>query len=292
MKEFNIWLLFKMTEKFRDFEEYCFDIAKKKGDDFNISELDGKIIIASLEPVINLCEQLEMSGRDEPIYRAKGIQLRIAGYEKDYKGGQSYLAISHDIRALRQSIQLSLMNQKFLSIPSNEADFYSQDDLFGIKDKFPIANEEIKLAGNCYATGNYTACVFHLMRAVEIGAKAMVKALKAQKFIGKYKNVNGAKTFVKKPIELCDWKTLRDGLRNALNTLDTGSSMSVKKKDTLAYYSHAVAQFSNFKDAWRNIISHGHEVAEKRKQYLQGETMDIMNNTKHFMQHLAKRIKE
>jgi hypothetical protein len=81
-------------------------------------------------------------------------------------------------------------------------------------------------------------------------------------------------------------------LRTALNELEKGSGTNTKKKATLAFYSHAVSQFGNFKDAWRNIISHGSEIEPNRKVYLEGETIDIMNNTPHFMQHLAKRIKE
>lgn len=80
-----------------------------------------------------------------------------------------------------------------------------------------------------------------------------------------------------------------DEVEKAQNVL---TKTSVKKKETLAYYSHAIAQFGYFKDAWRNNISHGNNVAPNREFYLEGETTDIMNSAKLFMQHLAKRIKE
>lgn len=85
---------------------------------------------------------------------------------------------------------------------------------------------------------------------------------------------------------------LIDGLNKALETLKQGTGTSEKKKQTLVFFSHAVAQFSNFKDAWRNNISHGNEIADNRKHYLKGETTDIMNNARYFMVHLAQRLKE
>jgi hypothetical protein len=52
-------------------------------------------------------------------------------------------------------------------------------DPFGeeCKVKFPSANSEIIEAYNCYAFERYTACVFHLMRACEVGIKALYKTL-------------------------------------------------------------------------------------------------------------------
>lgn len=200
----------------------------------------------------------------------------------------------HLIKELERRVDDELNNIVFGYIPFNKVSYFGKENLFGkeVFDNFPSAQEDIKSAGNCFAHNQNTACVFHLMRAVEVGAKAMVRAMKAQKHIGVYVSVRGVRTFKKKPIELCDWKTLRDGLKTALNELEKGSSISAKKKATLAFYSHAIAQFGYFKDAWRNNISHGNEIAPNRKFYLAGETKDIMDNTRHFLQHLAKRIKE
>jgi hypothetical protein len=198
----------------------------------------------------------------------------------------------HQLKELRLGINDDLNDYHFYYLTSQQVSFFNQEDLFNVAETFPKANEEIKLAGNCYATENYTACVFHLMRAVEIAVKAMVKTMNAQKYIGTNKVVNGNKVFQKKPIELCDWKTLIDGLKKALSVLEQGSGNSKAKKQKLAFYSHAIAQFGYFKDAWRNTISHGHEIEPHRKVYLQGETSDIMNQTKLFFQHLAKTVKE
>jgi hypothetical protein len=55
-------------------------------------------------------------------------------------------------------------------VPQDKLKFYNKTDLFGdeFKTKFPSANVEIIEAGNCFAFDRFTACVFHLMRAMEI----------------------------------------------------------------------------------------------------------------------------
>jgi len=148
--------------------------------------------------------------------------------------------------------------------------------LFGVKSKFPKANEEITQAGNCYATGSYTACVFHLMRAVEIGARKLVIALNAAKYLMP----------PNRPVELCTWEDLLKALDKGVTDKGANTRNDPVKKATYEYYNHAVAQFRNFKDAWRNNVSH------KRETYQQGKAKDIMDNTRQFMQHLASRLTE
>lgn len=163
-------------------------------------------------------------------------------------------------------------------IPREHAPYFQQDALFGteVNESFPSAAEDIKEAGNCYAHGLYTACVFHLMRAVEVGARRMVGALKA----GKYLNPPN------RPVELCTWDDLLKALDKGVADLAAGTRTDPRKKATYEFYHHAVGQFRNFKDAWRNNVSH------KRETYQPGKTKDIMDNTRQFMRHLASRLKE
>jgi hypothetical protein len=183
--------------------------------------------------------------------------------------------VASAINDIKNCILRDLGNRKFMYIPSGDVEYYDQAELFGpeVRDRFPKANREISAAGNCYATGNYTACVFHLMRAVEYGGRKLVLALKVQSLLGK-------------PIELCEWGDLMSALDEGVKTFRTGSRKSTHKKATFEFYNHAVAQFRNFKDAWRNNVSH------TRTTYMPGVTKDIMDNTRQFMQHLASRLKE
>lgn len=180
-------------------------------------------------------------------------------------------------RDFRREIVNGLVKHSLMYIPKPEKDFYNQKMLFGKKiyDNFPSARYDIETAGTCYAVGSYTACVFHSMRAVEIGAREMVKRLKVQRHLPP-----------NRPIELCDWGKLRIALDKGIDVLEIGSSQSLVKKEKFEFYNHAVGVFKNFKDAWRNNVSH------TRKIYKAGETKDIMDNTRQFMKHIAVKIKE
>lgn len=184
--------------------------------------------------------------------------------------------VASAVNDIKHCILRDLGNRKFMYIPSADAGYYDQAELFGpeVCDRFPKANKEITAAGNCYATGNYTACVFHLMRAVEAGARCMVKRLKVQS------HLNGV------PVELCEWGMIAGALQKGVDGLSSGSRTDKRKKEKHEFYSHALAVFRNFKDAWRNNVSH------TRTTYQSGVTKDIMDNTRQFMQHLAARLKE
>lgn len=196
----------------------------------------------------------------------------------------------HDFK---HRISDELERHLFMYVPEAHRDYYNQMALFGddVFQSFPSARDEIREAGNCYTTGLNTACVFHLMRAVEVALKQMVVVMKAKKHLTKPDRLSPTR---KKqiPSELCDWDTLIKGLRAALKEMETGKKTNAKIKAKHAFYSEAINTFTEFKDAWRNTISHGHEVASSdRKLYKDGETADIMKSTRHFMTHLAKRIK-
>ena len=64
-------------------------------------------------------------------------------------------------------------------IPDRQAGYYEQEELFGseVHTNFESTRDDVKEAGNCYATGRYTACVFHCMRVLEKGLHALVREL-------------------------------------------------------------------------------------------------------------------
>lgn len=184
-------------------------------------------------------------------------------------------ALKHQLDELMNEIARTLGDAKFMMIPSYDAAYYDNPVLFGpaVADRFPNANQEITEAGSCYATGHYTACVFHLMRAVEHGARAMVKALRVSSALNT-------------KVELSTWNELITALEGGLKSAAAGRRKSLAKSQSSEFYNHAIGQFRNFKDAWRNNVSH------TRKTYQQGETKDILDNTRQFMQHLATKLKE
>lgn len=232
--------------------------------EFNIKGFE---LTESLKLVEFIKRKVEQSSDEFPVYVPEYTQL---------------------ITELERRIDDELDNITFGFIPYEKTKYFESDKLFGdeVYDCFKLARQDIKDAGTCFASELYTASVFHLMRAVEVGAKSLVKAMKAEKYITTPVIVRGVKKMVKKPVELCDWGTLIKGMESAINNLEKGSKISTKKKETLAYYNHAVGVFRNFKDAWRNYVAHS------RKTYREFEARDIMDNARQFMQHLSQRVKE
>ena len=92
-------------------------------------------------------------------------------------------------RELRNIIFDEMNQQLFLWVPQDRAKFYeypqhvrdwdeTQRAIEGpIAGRFKNAANEIYSARKCYALARWTACVFHLMRACEVGIKAIYKTL-------------------------------------------------------------------------------------------------------------------
>lgn len=197
------------------------------------------------------------------------------------KSDYEYEDYERDITTLQewQDIELSEIVTGF--IPADKVPYFRQNEFFGqeVNARFPSAAQDIQDAANCYAYGLNTACVFHLMRVVEIGARAMIRDLRVGSLL-----VNRNKDKV--PIELCDWNTLVTALQKGVDSLVVNTSTSAQRKKRFEFYNHALAAFRNFKDAWRNHVSH------TREPYLEGQTKDIIDNVKQFMVHLSKRLRE
>jgi hypothetical protein len=83
--------------------------------------------------------------------------------------------------------------------------------------------------------GLHTACVFHAMRAAEIGVRALGTDLNI-------KIKNG------KPIELAEWREILDGIATAVQDIENLPNSTPSKDADLGFYSEASAQFRSFKN--------------------------------------------
>jgi hypothetical protein len=154
-------------------------------------------------------------------------------------------------------------------IPKDHGAYFEQEALFGVEvnDKFPEAKVDIKEAGNCYAHGTYTACVFHLMRVLEFALHKLAKDLGV--------------TFPT-AVELENWKNIIDKIDSAIKAQEQ-LPKSTQKSEDLQFYSEAAKEFRYFKDAWRNHVSHS------RMDYEIHDATKIMEHVRDFMRHLATR---
>src|SRR5579864_2451812 len=85
------------------------------------------------------------------------------------------------IPEIRFRIKDEMEDKLFMYIPSPRAERYDLIEPFGtgVAGNFPSCSYDAKEAGSCFAGARFTACVFHLMRVLEIGLLAFARLFPA-----------------------------------------------------------------------------------------------------------------
>jgi hypothetical protein len=182
-----------------------------------------------------------------------------------------HLPTSHkELDILIEVIQSELGTQLFLFVNQQRSRYYDPILPSYIQAAFPNAYPEMVDAGNSLALDQFTACVFHSMRAAEIGVRALAEEL----------NV----TFPF-PLELADWHNMLDQIDSKIHQMKN-LPRSAEKDDGLQFYSEAATQFRYFKDAWRVRVAH------TRARYDEHAAVKVFDHTFSFFQTIATRLKE
>jgi hypothetical protein len=163
----------------------------------------------------------------------------------------------------------------FLFVPSHLAKYYECDDIVSdaVATAFPKASEELRQAGTCFSTASHTACVFHAMRAAEIGLRALGT---------KYEiTLKGGKA-----IEMAQWGEILDGLSKAAIHIENRPNNDPTKDSDLLFLSEACAQFRFFKSGWRIRVAHA------RATYNEAQALEALEHVRSFFETLASQLKE
>jgi hypothetical protein len=208
-----------------------------------------KEISKNLRTIRKQCEQIGLTVALACI--EEGIYDLRQEFVKPETIGKIYDDLSETIRREMQSIN-------FFYMPQKQTRFYRQYELFGSKVavKFPSLEFDIIEAGNCFAMGRSTACVFHLMRIMEMGVQEFGNKLGV--VLASQKN----------------WQNILDEINKAIKGLP-------KTPESVAL-SQTSAHLYNVKVAWRNQVMHPHD------KYTLDEAEDLINHVKAFMKTLAK----
>jgi hypothetical protein len=176
---------------------------------------------------------------------------------------------------LCEAVFSELRSILFARIPSHIAQYYEWEGIVTdrVVNAFPRASEEIRLGGTCLAAGLYTACVFHAMRAAEIGVRSLGTDLKIK--------IKGDK-----PIELAEWREILDGIATAVRDIENLPNSTPTKDADLLFYSEAAAQFRFFKNGWRVRVAHA------RASYNEPQAIEAIDHVRSFFEILATRLKE
>jgi hypothetical protein len=173
---------------------------------------------------------------------------------------------------LQMDLIQELKGPLFLHVPPNKKSYFVQTECpFGllVLEMFPSAEKDIAAAGRCFALDEWTACVLHLMRAVEPALQWLCGHLGDLSF----------------PMpELESWKNLVDAidasLARRLKALEN-SKKSIEKNEQLQQLSDMSLQLRHFKNIWRNGGAHG------RGHYDERDAERAWTAVKDFMQTMA-----
>jgi hypothetical protein len=209
------------------------------------------------------------------IFRDDDLHFRLWRLKEQLRGGERLTGemLARIFDEMQAQMTVALSKRKFAYIPPPNDEYFEQEKLFGeeVYLKFEKARSELKDAGNCFAAGLPTACVFHLMRVAEFGLREIAKKVRVR-LIDKGKP---------HPVEFATWDKVIQGINNqitAARTLPHGQ----RKNKRLQFHSNAAEQCTYIRDLWRNDVSH------TRKRYSDNEALGILGRVRDFMQLLAK----
>ncbi|MGA3327041.1 MAG: hypothetical protein ABSF45_21460 [Terriglobia bacterium] len=192
-----------------------------------------------------------------------GLSLSLKKVERikeslDEGGAITLDQLHGDIAELHERIIDELESQLFLAVPESKKKYYSSLDPFGksVADRFPSAIFDAAEAGRCYALNRNTACVFHLMRVMEIGVQKL-----------------GDKLGVKLATEK-NWQNILDEVNKAIKSLDPRAE-ATKQLSASAAHLYAI------KVAWRNEVMH------PKATYTEEEADAIFKHVNTFVNHLV-----
>ena len=121
-----------------------------------------------LLPLKELCTQLGLRVCEE---HTKEILQRLQAMQ-----------LSEFTRAsmeLKNNLQRELNGMVCLWLPADKEGYFQKTSLFGaeVSKAFPSSSFDIEEAGMCIALSRGTACVFHLMRVMEVGLRSFARNL-------------------------------------------------------------------------------------------------------------------
>jgi HEPN domain-containing protein len=266
MTPFNADTLYLAIDDLSRFQQRVESLYEKKGGQERLPLGEARRWRSVISIFFMECDRAGLRSPLERLYK-----LRDYVATEELEDNYSVETLRHELRELREAAFTDLRKRRFLRIEDAAELYYENSKLFGnlVSQRFPKASYDIQEAGTCRAAGRHTACVFHLMRAVEHALRALAKRLKVPR----------PKTF-----ELKTWEELIRNIEDEIEAIRKKPRTTQRAKD-LEFYNAAAAQFRYFKDGWRNCVMHS------RASYDEPGAMIVMVHVRDFMQHLATRLR-
>ncbi|GEM_PF-665182 len=230
-------------------------------------------VIGELQRIREVCSGLGLPECAEKATRA----INYASDHFDKPDGIAALSLD-----LLHDIQSALSKRQFIYVRADRSNFVDNAMIFGqsVSVAFPDARLDLQEAGNCLAAECNTAAVFHLMRSVEWGLRALAQSvglisLKKTTKTGKAKYT---------PISYSQWEDILNQLQDKVDSKLAKTKRGPLKQQLQEFYYPVLQDIRGIRDAWRNHVMH------TRADYNRDEAAAIFLHVQRIMVTLAKRL--
>jgi hypothetical protein len=222
---------------------------------------------SSLRDVANMCYRCGLSFTG--LYASTLITDKLPHFRVN--GGFSPSDFQKEISILRRRFDDETSDTLLIFLNDAKFKYYGWCDVFVFKTavttKYPMVTFDIDEAGKCFALGRHDACVFHVMRILQLGINSLAKSLGIA-------------------FEYANWDRVLNDIEAAIKRIERGDTKTPDWRHDQTFYSEAALQFRHFKDAWRNHAIHA------RVNYNQEKAEQILRHVAEFMEHLANHLAE
>jgi hypothetical protein len=192
------------------------------------------------------------------------LAREINRLQRDHTPMTDPTIFARDLDKIYLRFRDELTDLVFLYVSKEDAQFYSQQKLFGdaVWKKFKSARSDIQSAGDCFALQQSTACVFHLMRAME----TIIRQIGGR--IGVTGTDSGKKT----------WRKITDEMDHRIGVLPESTAAQRRRKEALKI---ARVHLHHVGEVWRNKAMH------PSGSYTHRQARDVLDATRVSMQSLV-----
>lgn len=183
--------------------------------------------------------------------------------------GMNHRELSVELRVLRETIDNGLKNQFVYRYPDEKAKVLKtwKTDWADTIRAFPSAKRDILECVDTWAMMHPTASVFHAMRVLEHGLRALAAE-------------------VNRTFDIQNWQNIIEEIEREIRERQKKLPRGNAKNEQLQFLSEAAKEFTYFKDGWRNYVSHN------RADYDEHQARSVHDHVRSFMTVLSSRLRE
>jgi hypothetical protein len=172
--------------------------------------------------------------------------------------------LRHRMREVRETMIQELQAILFLPASNDLVANFNIRHPFGerVAKIFPKCSEDIEEAHKCFGFARYTACAFHIGRAMESACKRLAKHMRAR-------------------ATRDEWQSYINAMNDVINRMPYDNARQKAKR---ALRSGATNYLFNFKEAWRNETMH------PKKTYTREQAREVLDSARSFLQHASTKI--